>query len=258
MSTLSIDNVTLAFGGVKALSEVSFEIEPGVIHGLIGPNGAGKTSLFNVISGIYAATSGSVSFDGRSISTLKLDQINRLGVARTFQNIMVFPELSLVENVMIGRQSRTRSNVIQSIFRTKHERQERQAARERAMELLSYVGLDAKADELAANMPYGEQRQLDIARALATDPKILLLDEPAAGLNQQERLSLRKLILTLHEFGYTVVLIEHDIKLVMGLCSHIVVLEYGNKIAEGSPEAIQTDERVIAAYLGSGLKNAEN
>lgn len=258
MSTLSIDNVTLAFGGVKALSEVSFEIEPGVIHGLIGPNGAGKTSLFNVISGIYSATSGNVSFGGRSISDLKLDQINRLGVARTFQNIMVFPELSLVENVMIGRQSRTRSNVIQSILRTKHERLERQAARERAMELLSYVGLDVKANELAANMPYGEQRQLDIARALATDPKILLLDEPAAGLNQQERVSLRKLILTLHEFGYTVVLIEHDIKLVMGLCSHIVVLEYGNKIAEGSPEAIQTDERVIAAYLGSGLKNAEN
>src|SRR5690606_26589373 len=176
----------------------------------------------------------SVHFNGSEISRLKLHQINRLGVARTFQNIMVLPDLTLAENVMIGRQDRTHASVMASILRTPRERAERRATRERALELLSYVGLESKADELASNLPYGEQRQLDIARALATDPKMLLLDEPAAGLNLQERVALRDLILKLHGLGYTVVLIEHDIKLVMGLCEHIVVLEYGHKIADGT------------------------
>src|SRR3546814_715528 len=171
VSMLSVNNLTLSFGGVKALSEVSFTMQANVIHGLIGPNGAGKTSLFNVVSGIYVPTAGSIHFNGTEISLLKLHQINRLGVARTFQNIMVFPDLTLAENVMIGRQDRTHASVLASILRTPRERAERRATRERALELLSYVGLEGKADELASNLPYGEQRQLDIARALATDPK---------------------------------------------------------------------------------------
>ncbi|WP_268745039.1 ABC transporter ATP-binding protein [Bordetella holmesii] len=198
--------------------------------------------------------SGSVYFQDTEISHLALHQINRLGVARTFQHVMVFPDLTLVENVMIGRQARTKAGVFASVLRTPGERRERAASRARAIELLDDVGLADKADELAGSLPYGEQRQLDIARALATDPQIILLDEPAGGLNLQERLALKALVRKLHGKGYTVVLIEHDIRLVMELCSHIVVLNYGTKIVDDTPDAVQQDKQVIAAYLGEGAK----
>lgn len=247
---LTVQDVSLEFGGVKALNRVSFEVQQGEIIGLIGPNGAGKTSLFNVISGLYTPTSGQVLYQGKPLSGLKLSQVNKLGIARTFQNVMVFPDLTLVENVLIGRQSRTKANVFQSILRTSFEKKERREAIERAIELLGYVDLQDKANQLARNLPYGEQRKLDIARALATDPKLLLLDEPAAGLNLQERISLRQLIQKLSNMGYTIILIEHDIKLVMGLCQKIIVLNYGEKIAEGDRYSVQNNPVVIEAYLG--------
>lgn len=254
---LKVSGLSLNFGGVQALTDVSFEIGAGSVTGVIGPNGAGKTSLFNVISGIYIPSAGSVTFQGQPINTLRMDQISRLGIVRTFQNLMIFPELTALENVIIGRQCRGRAGIISSILRNRSERKERQETVERATELLGYVGLEDKADELAKNLPYGQQRQLDIARALATDPQVILLDEPAAGLNSQERLGLRALVKKLCTFGYTVMLIEHDVKLVMDLCPQIIVLEFGHLIAAGTPEEIQKNDKVISAYLGSGgHKNA--
>ncbi|THU05337.1 ABC transporter ATP-binding protein [Lampropedia puyangensis] len=240
------------FGGLQALQDVSFTIEKGEIFGLIGPNGAGKTTLFNVMTALYVPESGQCMFDGKDLTRLKPHEIAQQGLARTFQNIRLFASLSALENVMIGQHLRTHAGLIGAIVRGKKTRAEEARITQRALELLDYVGIAHRANEIASSLPYGDQRRLEIARALATEPTLLALDEPAAGMNPSETVVLRALIEKIRGDGITVLLIEHDMKLVMNMCDHVLVLEYGKVLAFGRPHEVQRNPRVIEAYLGQG------
>ncbi|PRZ40584.1 amino acid/amide ABC transporter ATP-binding protein 1 (HAAT family) [Antricoccus suffuscus] len=245
-----IDHVTMKFGGLVALDDVDFTIRRGEILGLIGPNGAGKTTCFNAMTGVYRPTSGTVIFDGKPLTKVKRNKITRLGIARTFQNIRLFPTMTALENVVVGADARHHTSVPGALFRSARHRREEREAIDRAVALLEFVGIGDRAGDQARNLPYGYQRRLEIARAMATEPKLLCLDEPAAGFNPAEKVELMGLIKQIRDQGYTVLLIEHDMRLVMGATDRIVVLEFGRKIAEGTPEQIRDNPAVIAAYLG--------
>ncbi len=250
MTLLSIKNLTKKFGGLLAVNDVSFDVDQGKILGLIGPNGAGKTTVFNLISGNYVPNDGQVIFDGQNIVGLKTNKIVSLGIARTFQTIRLFKNLSVLENVLAGCHCRMRSGIFSSMLRLPFQRKEEKMALGRALKELEFVGLREFMDHKAMNLSYGNQRLLEIARALASNPKIIVLDEPAGGMNDYETQQLVGLIEKMQDRGLTVLLIEHDMNLVMRICEDIVVLEYGAKIAQGTPEEITQNKRVIEAYLG--------
>lgn len=250
MALLEVKELTRAFGGLLAVSNANMQLEPGELVGLIGPNGAGKTTIFNLLTGVFEPSSGDVIFDGKRLNGLKPYQVTKQGIARTFQNIRLFQNLSVIDNVKIGYHLNAKASLAASLLRFPIRKEEKEITR-KAAELLEIFELQDRADELAKNLPYGEQRRLEIARALAAQPKLLLLDEPAAGMNPQETQELLSLIRWVRErFGLTILLIEHDMHLVMNLCERIYVLDYGVTIAEGTPDEIKRNPRVIEAYLG--------
>ena len=249
-TVLEVRGISKRFGGLQALSDVGITIQRGQVYGLIGPNGAGKTTFFNVITGLYTPDSGSFELAGKPYKPTAVHEVAKAGIARTFQNIRLFAGMTALENVMVGRHVRTHSGVFGAIFRSGKFKQEEAEIAQRARELLDYVGVGKYADFKARTLSYGDQRRLEIARALATDPQLIALDEPAAGMNATEKLGLRELLVKIKAQGKTVLLIEHDVKLMMGLCDRITVLEYGKQIAEGLPAEIQKNQAVIDAYLG--------